>query len=304
MNDPGKIVIQTPNRIVQPEIQTGVAYRVHNKFTTIDLDKLYDFLSRQLAKDGHGPNFADTVIIPRDDEMANYTKIMLDQYINKIPWEDRDKYANDLNRIAPGLNRFNFSKQISQNKPNVSFTRLIFNILLYINSQPKEFIRDYVINFVAECVTAYEGEQSLSCSNGIKDRLIISLAAATMSLPENPEYEELKQILNANPLEMFQDFTREWYKFRKANPFPKIDDSMTDEQKETELENRKQDYMKFMKSKYESIDVESKDVADKTIQEAENLKMGDMFQDYAFDEIDGGARLRKYYRKNKRHKKG
>ena len=304
INNPGIILIQTPNRLPQPEIQTGVAYRVHNKFSTIDLDKLYDFLSRKLAEDGHGANFADTVIIPRDDEMANYTKIMLNQYLNKIPWQDRDKYANDLERIAPGLRRFDFSKKISQNKPNVSFTRLIHNILVYIDGQPDEFMRDYVINFVAECVTAYQGEQSLSCSDGIKDRLIISLAAATMSLPENPEYEELKQILNANPLEMFQDFTKEWFKFRKTNPFPtKIDDLMTDDQKETEIESRKQDYMKFMKTKYNSIDVESKDVNDKIMQEAENLKLGDMFQDYAFDEMDGGKLMRRYKRIQKQKRK-
>jgi len=306
INNPDVLIIGEQNQqLIQPEIQTGVAYRVHNKFSTIDLDKLYDFLSYQLEKDGHGKNFADTVVIPKNEDMARYITVNLAHYINtNVPLEDRDKYTNDLNRIAPGLNRFDFSKQISRNKPNVSFTRLITIMLTYIDGQPDEFMRDYIINFVAECVTAYQGEQSLSCSDGIKDRLIISLAAATMSLPENPEYEELKKILNANPLEMFQDFTKEWFKFRKANPFPtKIDDLMT-EQKEVELENRKQDYMKFMKSKYVSIDVESKDVADKIMQEAENLKLGDMFQDYAFDEMDGGARLRKYYRKNRRHKKG
>jgi len=306
ITNPGVVIIQTPRRTREPEVQTGVAYRVHNKFSTIDLDKLYDFLSRKLSEDGHGENFADTVVIPKDKDMARYITVNLAHYINTdVPLEDRAKYINDLERIVPGLNRFDFSKQITQNKPNVSFTRLIHNILVYIDGQPNEFMRDYVINFVADCVNAYEGPQSLSCSDGIKDRLIISLAAATMSLPENPEYEELKQILNANPLEMFQDFTKEWFKFRKTNPFPtKIDDLMTDGQKEIELENRKQDYMKFMKTKYESIDVESKDVNDKIMEEAENLKLGDMFQDYAFDEIDGGARLRKYYRKNRRHLKG
>jgi len=304
INNPGVVLIQTPNR-VQPNIQTGVAYRVHNKFSTIDLDKLYDFLSRELAKDGHGENFAETLVIPNNQDMARYITVNLAHYINTdVPLEDRNKYTNDLNRIAPGLNRFDFSKQISRNKPNVSFARLITVMLTYIDGQPNEFMRDYVINFVSECVTAYEGEHSLSCADGIKDRLIISLAAATMTFSGNPEYEELKQILNTNPVEMFQNFTREWYKFRKANPFPtKIDDLITDEQKEAEFESRKQDYMKFMNDKYESIDVESKDVTDKIIQEAENLKLGDMFQDYAFDEIEGGSRLRKYYRKMRNKKK-
>lgn len=305
INNPGVVLIQTPRRTQQPEIQTGVAYRVHNKFSTIDLDKLYDFLSRELAKDGHGPNFADTVIIPNNRDMARYITVNLAHYINThVPLEDREKYTNDLNRIAPGLNRFDFSKQISQNKPNVSFTRLFTVMLSYIDGQPNEFMRDYVINFVAECVTAYEGQQSLSCTEGIKDRLIISLAAATMSLPEKPEYEELKQILNTNPLEMFQNFTQEWYKFRKSNPFPtKIDDLMTDKQKEAEFESRKQDYITFMKTKYTSLDVESKDVNDRIMKEAEDLKLGDMFQDYAFDETEGGSRLRKYYRKMRNKKK-
>jgi hypothetical protein len=305
INNPGIILIQTPRQVQQPEIPTGVAYRVHNKFSTIDLDKLYDFLSRELAKDGHGPNFADTVTIPNNRDIARYITVNLTDYINtQVPLEDREKYTNDLNRIASGLNRFDFSKQISQNKENVSFTRLFTVMLTYIDGQPNEFMRDYVINFVAECVTAYEGQQSLSCTEGIKDRLIISLAAATMSLPEKPEYEELKQILNTNPLEMFQNFTQEWYKFRKSNPFPtKIDDLRTDEQKEAEFESRKQDYITFMKTKYTSLDVESKDVNDRIIQEAEDLKLGDMFQDYAFDETEGGSRLRKYYRKMRNKKK-
>ncbi len=297
VNDPNIRFVETRT---QP-FQSGIAFRVHNRFDTINLDKLYEFLSEIVDRE-HGQHTADTIIIPNNnDEAALTIAKRLQKYIQQnVSLEDQSEYMDDLNRVYPGLTYFDFSEHITENKQNVSFTRLIFVLLMYVELQPKEFINDYVTNFLKECVTAYEGDQSISCPNGLKDRLIISLAAGTARLPESEEYEELKGILKTNPVELFQDFRQQWFKYRKTNSFPKIETSYTQQQTEQELEKRKQDYIEFMKDKFFSLDMNSNDITNKIIKDAEDLKMADMFDDNAFQEMDGGRfkrRLRKIQRK-------
>ena len=295
VNDRGIRFVET-----QP-FQTGVAFRVHNRFDTINLDRLYEFLSK-IVDGVHGQHTADTIVTPdNNDEVANAIYMRLYDYIQRyVSREDQDKYYNYLDRVVSGLRYFNFLEPITRNKRNVSFARLIFVVLMYVELQPREFVNDYVRNLLEECVTAYEGEQSISCPAGIKDRIIISLAAATVRLSENEEYEELKEILKTNPAELFQDFRQQWFKYRKTNSFPKIETSYTPRQIDEELEKRKQDYIEFMKEKFVSVDVNGNDITNKILKDAEDLKMASMFDDEAFEEMNGGRfkrRLRKIQRK-------
>jgi surface protein len=148
---------------------------------------------------------------------ANYIQDTLTSFIDKSDVSETIKQdqTNGLQSIMDKhLIRLNYSHQSSQTLTN------IVNALEYVKNQPADFQKEYVNVFIQDCVQAYEGSRGMTCAAGALERITLSLIPAiaaylsTATIP-NKEYQELIDIIVANPEKMIPDSIREWYKLHK-----------------------------------------------------------------------------------------
>lgn len=78
---------------------------------------------------------------------------------------------------------------------------LILYTLEFVRRQPANFQLAYASAFAQDCTQAYNTGNTVSCSKGIKERILFSLTPACTAYVDRPEYEangyaELVPILN------------------------------------------------------------------------------------------------------------
>jgi len=158
----------------------------------------------------------------------------------------------------------------------------------FLFAQPDDFVEFYIKAFAQDCYHAYDGENGMSCANGIKERVYMIIGDAAFAFcadPDhctNPTYAKLTKVFHKHIDK--NEFTKEW-----AN-------QITPDILAMNTKKRKNHYIAFMKQKYKELDMYNIDTR------KEIRKAADML-DHVFDkeknpdmEFGGGRRRRTVYK--------
>ncbi len=129
---------------------------------------------------------------PRSEEnFRNYLKTTLQELIATTPAEEKSQIEEDYNGIATRLSGINFTAE------EIGLFTLI---LEYVKRQSPTFQSNYIKSYTMDCAHAYEGTEGMSCGQGIKERLYLTLLPACMSYePGTAQFKSQKcgTIINA-----------------------------------------------------------------------------------------------------------
>jgi surface protein len=201
------------------------AMQIHKESGKINYTKLIDFLHEKI---GISP--------PNSINYPTYINENMTNMINESDETEQEKaqQRNGLQRImTERLNDLNYSEK------SPLILNSIFYTIEYVKLQSNEFKTIYVSTFVAECVTAYNGEDGMTCALGALERIVISLLNACQSIlssgKENADYEQIVAIIAANPEKLIPEYIRDWYKIHKTGTAEAFPAGTTVEQKKADL---------------------------------------------------------------------
>ena len=162
--------IQTQTR---ENLNTGIAYHVHNRFNEIDMNKLIE-----LINNGKITTYPENFIA----FIKNELQTMIDNY------DESDK--PQLQTMFNGLQ--NKIRDMTFNKEDMN---LYYTIINFVKRQDKKYQDNYIKVFLNECSNAYEGSgDNTSCVRGIKERIVFALGQAGFDI-DNPLYANISELL-------------------------------------------------------------------------------------------------------------
>lgn len=131
-----------------------------------------------------GDDFVDEVEL----RSGRHTMTVLRQMIQDLQDKDAAKtLQGQLDKLKSvfGLTSFFTSDPLLPN--GLTERQLYSTALSYARLQPPIFQRQYLDNFLRECVTAHDSGNTV-CLLGLKERLLFALAQATFGLLDHPRY--------------------------------------------------------------------------------------------------------------------
>ena len=247
----------------------GVAYEVHNAFTTFQLKKP-DYLAII-----DQPNFKGSV--------AEFIKFIQDIFNSNI----QQVFPGDNNKLEQFNSVFEKSKNYLSGNPEEQ--QLIYKSITFAFSQDNEFKEQYISTFLDETCNAYAGSgDNTSCVKGILERYVLSVGNAVQILCsdgcENETYKKLDILLN--PKFNVEDAASSWWE----NESVKTDIINMD------TSTRKKNFIDYLTS--ESNRLGSANAETKTkIESYANLI------DYSFAELQLGGRKSRKSKKSRKSRK-
>ena len=170
----------------------------------------------------------------------------------------------------------------------------LVNALEYVKRQPTEFQQAYVNAFIHDCIHAHEGGRGMTCATGALERITLSLVHAAVSqlstaTTPNAEYQELIDIIEANPEKMIPENIRVWYKLHKKGTEGAFPPGTSEA---TKRDNLKEFLLSKFPGEVALIDAKIAEIADNIGYEEDD-----------FDVMYGGKRKRKTRRIKKTNRK-
>lgn len=191
-------------RNAQPAVDV---MQVHKAAANIDYDSLNDFLREHINP--------ESFVSPALGAAAAYIDSSLKSLIETLPpSEERLKNLESImeNRLR-GANYTEVS-------PHLLFA--MFYSLEYTKLQTPSFIENYIDSFLNDTCIAYGSDTSIanmSCLNGARERLVLSLLPATTAASthdaneeQTKEYKQLSEIIKNNPKTRTPELIIEWKK--------------------------------------------------------------------------------------------
>jgi surface protein len=181
-----------PIQPIQPIL--GRAYEVHNAFDNINFDLLFNTITENVDITS-----LRNTITPTDlyDWLNN--KLSDNNIFNQTEEETRH-LKNNLMAIRNKLIPMDFTGSLGNN----SFKKFVEAIIVFVNSQPNEFIRNYIHSYIKDNIGAYGDNYdnnstepnvtTSSCVKGMKERIILNLRSGGMGL-DNPKYIKISKII-------------------------------------------------------------------------------------------------------------
>lgn len=204
-------------------------YQIHRASSKIDYEKLVAFLKSKLRN----------LEFPLNLNYPTFINESLSTFIRESNESEEEKATlrEGLSRIMnERLNELNYAL----NSPILN--QSIFYTLEYIKLKPQEFKNAYVAAFIKDCVEAYNGPDGMTCAAGALERIIFSLQTAIVaSSPENPDDQQILDIITANADKLVVEYIQDWYRLHKKGT-PNAFTNETEEEK-------KRDLMRFLISK-------------------------------------------------------
>jgi hypothetical protein len=212
-------------------------------------------------------------------------------YDNNHLMEDEDeknKQHTDLEKIITERLNINYDQR------TVLELNTYFLAIEYVKLQPADFKSSYMKAFTEACTRAYNGPDTMTCTNGALERILLSFdepiaeANSKTSRTEDYDYENYEKIKNIINLDdMITESIKDWYKLHNKTtgvPFtssktssktsPKEEGKLSNEEKE----KRKTDLKNYLLSKFPDqeakIDEKIKTIADSIGYEDENFTYG------------------------------
>jgi uncharacterized protein YjbI with pentapeptide repeats len=244
---------------------TGVAYEVHNAFSTFQ-SKQTDYLAI-IAQ----PNFEGGV--------AKFSQLVKDIFKNNI----QEVFPNDANKQEQFNRIFNKSKDYLMTV-NTEVQQLIYKSITFAFSQGNDFKEQYIITFLDETCNAYTGTgDNTSCVKGILERYVLSVGNAVQVLCsdecENETYKKLDILLNSKFI--IADTASSWWETEAIKP----------EIKGMDGAKRKENFIAYLTSEAKRVGSDNKATKTKIEEYANNI-------DYSFAELQLGGRKSKKSRKS------
>ena len=198
--DPAEDPAEAP--VVEPELTEGdqiearniaVQQEVHEAFNKLDISKLIPIID--------------------SDDTPSYNAVFLFNLLKELV------YSNTLDPEEKGRIILLFRQFIENIKDtfytcitDVATQRLISAVLTYVGRQNKKFQNNYIRFLIEDISSAYEFNpeipdmDTVSCSKGIKERIIMSLKSATLGQSES--YQPLiRAFIHKIPIDIMREFT-------------------------------------------------------------------------------------------------
>ena len=187
----------------QPVIpQQGIAYEVHNAFDTINFGLLFETINSD-------NNVSPSNIFRFTNNTDNATPIDFYNFINNIllnesifvqTEEETQHLKNNLQAIRNKIINIDFTGSLG----NIQKTQFIGSIMKFVETQPNEYIYNYVYSYIKDNIGAYPGDYdnnsiapnltTSSCVKGMFERIIINLRSGGMGL-NRPKYIKIAKII-------------------------------------------------------------------------------------------------------------
>lgn len=238
----------------------GLAYEIHEKFAKI-LPKKNEYLA----------------LINQPDKQ--YPNILFYRYI-------QNSFESHIRELFPGdsvkLDEFNTAFERINTRIPENLKHLILGSIDFAFSQDDDFKREYIKIFLDESCRAYTGPNplnNLSCVNGIIERFITAVGGAVQVLCvagcENETYQKLDKLFNTKF--NIAEAANEWWNTIAETAEIQI---LTKEQ-------RKEDFMNYLRNKARELDNYDAQIEQKIIDYANEI-------DYSFENLAlGGSRKTK-----------
>jgi surface protein len=198
-----------------------IAYEVHVAAGKINYDELTIFLKREVelsagivpgaaVAPGHEPTFHEAIPLP--GQWKDYIREKITEMIQKFQNGEEDDIADNLNgklgalmtARLNGVNYQEFGKQL---------LRCVYYSIEYALRQPDNFQKLYVYAYLKDCTEAYPGgDDPITCVGGAIERLVISLKEGGYAMPGKPEYNRIRDLINANNQELIGAYIVDWFK--------------------------------------------------------------------------------------------
>jgi surface protein len=184
-----------PLGVARQQVQReGRAYQVHNAFDNINFDLLFNIIT-----EGVDIRSLTNTITPTDFYDWLNSKLSDNNIFNQN--EDETQYLkNNLMAIRNKLIVMNFAGSLGKN----SFKKFVEAIIAFVNSQPNEFIRNYIHSYIKDNIGAYSdyydnnsrqpNMTTSSCVKGMTERIILNLRSGGMGL-NNEKYIKIAKII-------------------------------------------------------------------------------------------------------------
>jgi len=154
----------------------GVAHEIHNRYYLLNKDKLLTLITP----------------VSYNDSIENF-KRKVHQFIDNLC----DIYVQHNGENASQLREW---KTELQNKINSAINSIPYSDILlynsvieYVNRQNRLFQMNYIWNFINESMNAYSSGSS--CVGGIRERIVLSLAGASLGQYNNEEYVQISALI-------------------------------------------------------------------------------------------------------------
>jgi surface protein len=168
--------------VAQPA-QEGVAYQVHNAFSSINFDELFKLInSGKIDKYASSQNFKQY--------MKNELKTILDNYNDS----DKKSLVSKFNQLTSKIDAIDYNLTDFHLRPNPSGENVFYTIINFIKRQEKHYQDNYIKFFINDSYSAYDTGDTTSCVKGIKERIIFALGQAGYDI-DNPLYKQISEIL-------------------------------------------------------------------------------------------------------------
>jgi hypothetical protein len=209
--------------VVQPELPASNLFQVHHIFRDFEFDRFMEIIRTELGR--------------REISLSTSGDELLEPLIDYAT-------ANLVREKVDVLNGINTKIKTYSDK-NI---RAVQDTIKYILAQPKEFINQYIDNFIIDCLHANSGVHSESCIPGQYERVFLSLHHVFFAKCKDnkdekmcpPDYRELLPLFPPD----YDGIFKVWYD--KEDPDGDGFVEMTKEEKEEYLVKKKAEFRKFI----------------------------------------------------------
>lgn len=260
----------------------GVAFEIHNLFGMLNLNRIRDFLD---DFNKHHAEVNPNTVSEEDGEEPHLFKPLLafiDNSNTFLPSEKEQYKTNLQTRVLPRVYGYG---------DFANFASIFNSVMKFVCRQNDSFIEEYIRIYSKDCLFAYSGANTDSCTKGMIERIITTLNEVAsnflLDFPDIKLYRDLRQLF---PTIVFNDVVQEW-----AGKYLEGGDNESELTAMNPLQ-RKQHFIEYMKNKYGGLLTQAIDLQI-------NAEANQYFSTGVFDRMAFGIRSKKYRKNHKKTKK-
>ncbi len=266
-----------PKPVVDPN-------QVHKAAGNIKYDVLNDFLSAKIGNPAMPSNLNYPNYITDTIKSLISTSLISNPFSREAPSK-----KEQLDGVQIILNRLN-NPYFRYNDLNESVRKSIFYSLEYVKKQSRLFQKAYVDSFIKDCLQAHEVGDTMSCINGVLERLVLSLIPACVTSQNKQDCSTIIPLITG-----FQYYILDWFKLHSPKHFTYVNEPFP-----SDSQARRTNLKQYL---LEKIKIPGKeDVVEDMIEE--NIKKWGDYNDYDDEDFTHGETNKTGGRRTMKRRKG
>jgi surface protein len=266
-----------PKPVVDPN-------QVHKAAGNIKYNELNDFLSAKIGNPAMPSNLNYPNYITDTIKSLISTSLISNPFSREAPSK-----KEQLDGVQIILNRLN-NPYFRYNDLNESVRKSIFYSLEYVKKQSRLFQKAYVDSFIKDCLQAHEVGDTMSCINGVLERLVLSLIPACVTSQNKQDCSTIIPLITG-----FQDYILDWFKLHSPKHFTYVNEPFP-----SDSQARRANLKQYL---LEKIKIPGKeDVVEDMIEE--NIKKWGDYNDYDDEDFTHGETNKTGGRRTLKRRKG